>query len=314
MRTRGPTIREVSSPLLDEDLAPMVPEHTTVQIRTRLTDDEFRRLARFMEDYPQVRLRVYGGYDGSIGDLEFLRFFPALRRFSVDALYELPSLDGLRHLSDGLEDLVIGRTRSRRFSLRTLTRFPGLRRLLLEGQQKDIEALGQLPALEDLQLRSISLPDLSPLLPLERLRFLAIKLGGTSELGLLPRIGQLEYVELWRIRGMRDVAPLAGVVSLRGFFLQSMTSVERLPSFGRSVALRSAMLYTMRGITDLAPLAAAPSLESITLIEMCQLQPEDLRPFVGHPALRRATLGLCSDRKNTAAKELLGLAGDEAPD
>ncbi len=312
MRTAGPTIREVSSPLIDEDFAPLVPEHTTVQISTRLTDDEFRRLAAFMEAYPEVRLRVYGGYDNSITDLEFLRYFPLLRRFSVDAMYELPSLDGIRHLSDELEDLVIGRTRSKRFSLRSLARFHHLRRLLLEGQQKDADALGELESLEDLTLRSITLPDLAPLLPLRALRSLALKLGGTRNLELLPRIGNLTYIELWRITGMRDVSPIRDVPTLEGFFLQSMSGVTRLPSFAGAGALRSAVLYTMRGITDLAPLAAAPALEHVRLIEMCQLEPEDLRPFVGHPALRHATWGLCSDRKNHAAYRLLPL-GDPPP-
>jgi hypothetical protein len=305
VRTAGPTLREVSSPLVDEDLAPLVPEHTTVQISTRLTDDEFRRLAAFMEAYPEVRLRVYGGYDGSISDLEFLRFFPALRRFSVDAMYELPSLDGIRHLSDELEDLVIGRTRSKRFSLRNLARFRRLRRLLIEGQQKDADALADLESLEDLTLRSITLPDLSPLLPLTRLQFLALKLGGTRNLELLPRIGSLRYVELWRITGMREVSALAEVLTLEGFFLQSMRGVTRLPSFAGARALRSAVLYTMRGITDLAPLAAAPALEYVKLIEMCQLEPEDLRPFVGHATLQHGTWGLCSERKNSAAYRLL---------
>jgi hypothetical protein len=44
-RFPGPTLREVCSTLIDEDLAPLGPEHTTVQISSRLTDDEFRRLA-----------------------------------------------------------------------------------------------------------------------------------------------------------------------------------------------------------------------------------------------------------------------------
>jgi len=63
----------------------------------------------------------------------------------------------------------------------------------------------------------------------------------------------------------------------------------------------------LRGIIDLGPAAAAPQLESLDLIEMCQLRPEHLRPFAGHPTLRRATLGLCSDSKNAAASKLLGL-------
>jgi hypothetical protein len=306
-RFPGPTLREVCSPLIDEDLAPLVPEHTTVQISSRLTDDEFRRLAGFMADYPEVRLRVYGGYDGSIQDLDFLRFFPKLRRFSVDAIYELPSLEGIGNLSEDLEDLLIGWTRSKRFSLRRLTKFRNLRTLYLEGQQKDFEALGELTSLNNLTLRSITLPDLSALLPLRELTSLDIKLGGTRDIGLLPRIGRLAYVELWMVRGLDDVSPLAEVATLESFMLQALKRVTRLPSFARSTALRGAVLDTMKSITDLSPLAEAPNLERLGLFSMCQLQPEALLPFVGHPALRRGSWGLCSDRKNHAAYDLLPL-------
>jgi hypothetical protein len=304
-RWPGPTLREVCSPLIAEDLAPLVPEHTTVQISSRLTDDDFRQLADFMADYPQVRLRVYGGYDGSIKDLDFLRFFPKLRRFSVDAIYELPSLDGIGLLSDELEDLLIGWTRSKRFSLRNLARFRRLRTLYLEGQQKDFAAIGGLEALEDLTLRSITIPDLSSLVPLRRLTSLDIKLGGTHDLALLPRIGRLTYVELWRIRGVEDVSALAEIETLERFFLQTLKRVTALPSFARSPNLRTVALETMRGITDLTPIADAPKLELLRLIEMCQLEPEALRPFIGHPTLRDGTWGLCSDRKNIAAWDLL---------
>lgn len=306
-RFPGPTLREVCSPLIDEDLAPLVPEHTTVQISSRLTDDDFRRLADFMAGFPDVRLRVYGGYDGSINDLDFLRLFPRLRRFSVDAIYELPSLDGIGHLSEGLEDLLIGWTRSKRFSLRTLTKFRNLKTLYLEGQQKDFAAVGELHALEDLTLRSITLPDLSALLPLRHLTSLDIKLGGTRDVSLLPQIGALTYVELWRIRGMEDVSSLADVPTLERFFLQTLKGVTFLPSLARSPNLRSVALDTMKGITDLAPIADAPNLELLRLIQMCHLEPEALRPFIGHPTLRDGTWGLCSDRKNIAAWDLLPL-------
>lgn len=213
-RFPGPATREVTSPLIAEDLAPLLPEHTTVQISSRLTDDEFRRLADFMAGYPHVGLRVYGGYDGSITDLDFLRFFPRLRHFAVDALYSLPSLDGIGHLSDELESLLIGRTRSKPFSLSVLAQFRNLRTLYLEGQPKDVEAIGELTALEDLTLRSITLPDLSALVPLRRLASLDIKLGGTRELALLPRVGRLTHVELWMVRGLDDISPLGNVETL----------------------------------------------------------------------------------------------------
>jgi hypothetical protein len=306
-RWPGPTIREVCSPLIPEDLAPLVPEHTTVQISSRLTDDDFVRLASFMGNYPHVRLRVYGGYDDSITDLDFLRFFPKLRRFSVDAFYDLPSLDGIALLSDELEDLLIGSTRSKRFSLRNLRKFRRLRTLYLEGQQKDFEAVGELEGLEDLTLRSITVPDLSALLPLRKLSSLDIKLGGTRDVSLLPQIGALTYVELWRIRGIEDVSCLADVPTLERFFLQTLKGVTALPSLARSQKLHSVALDTMKGITDLTPIADAPNLERLMLIQMCHLEPEALRPLIGHPTLRDGTWGLCSDRKNIAAWDLVPL-------
>jgi hypothetical protein len=302
----GPPVREVSSPLTPPELKPLAPEHTTVQVSSRLTDEEFRRLADLMSDRPDVGLRVYGGFSGSIPDLEFLRFFPRLRRFAVE-VYGLTSLDGLRHLGDELESLLIGRTRSTRFSLRTLARFRQLRTLYLEGQQKDFDGLGELGSLEDLTLRSITLPDLSALLPLRRLTSLDIKLGGTRDLSLLPQIGRLEYVELWQVRGLVDVSSVAEIETLERFLLQALTKVTTLPSFARSTRLRSAYLDTMKGISDLSPLADAPRLERLVLVSMCHLQPEALLPFVGHPTLRDGSWGLCSDRKNFAAYDLLPL-------
>ncbi len=63
--------------------------------------------------------------------------------------------------------------------------------MYLEGQTKDIEVVSQLTSLT---LRSITLPNLALLQPLAQLRALDIN-------------GQLEYVELWMIRGFSDLAP-----------------------------------------------------------------------------------------------------------
>ena len=103
-------------------------------------------------------------------DLEFLRFFPTLRRFAADAMWDsLISLDGLRHLPTDLEELGIGATKVR-LDLAVLSRFPELRWLFLEGQTKHLEVIAGLTQVDDLTLRSISMPDLSLLLPMTRLR------------------------------------------------------------------------------------------------------------------------------------------------
>lgn len=305
--------REVSSPLTGEMLRPSLTARGVVQFRSKLTDDDFRQLGEWFRLYPEMTLRAYGSYDHSILDLEFLRFFPTLRRFGADALWDsLASLDGLRHLPTDLDELVIGATRAK-LDLAILTRFGGLSSLFIEGQTKHLEVISGLVALDDLTLRSITMPDLSLLLPLKRLRSLDLKLGGTRNLGLLPRVGDLRYLELWMIRGLTDVSAVGQITSLRALFLQALRQVEALPDFHRATELRRVRLEAMKGLRDLGPLATAPALEAIELIDMRHLQPQDLAPLVGLPRLTAVTPGLGSRRKNDAATALLRLPNVSGP-
>lgn len=273
-----------------------------------LTDSDFARLADWFRKYPQLSLRV--GSDkpgGSIADLEFLRFFPFIRHFgAVTLFHSLQSIEGLRFVSPDLETLDIGATKHK-LDLAVLERFPRLKWLALEGQTKGIAAISTLTALEDLTLRSITLPDLSLLLPMTGLRALDIKLGGTKDLSLLPRIGKLEYLELWMIKGLTDLSAVGRLPRLRYLFLQALRRVEKLPDLSMDTDLRRVHIETMKGIRDLRPLATAPALEQLALVDMLHLQPEDLRPLVGLQNLKGVDVGLGSDRKNKAARALLQL-------
>lgn len=314
-RPPGPELREVSSPLTEEMLDPMPGPGGTVQFSVRLTDDDFARLGEWFEDHRDVGLRAYGSYDGSITDLEFLRWFPHLTDFSADALDDsLESLDGLRHLPESARELRIGRTH-RPLDLAILERFTGLECLYLEGQTKGIEILGGLRGLEDLTLRSVTLPDLSVLLPLDRLLAFDLKLGGTRDISLLPQIGRLEYVELWMVRGLVDLSAIAEVHTLRYLFLESLRRVEELPDLRELRHLVRIHLQNIRGLKDLSPLAGAPALTSLVLEEMGHLQPEDLSCLAGHPTLRAISPRLGGRRKTEAAREVLGLpdAGGKVP-
>jgi hypothetical protein len=305
--------RHVRSPLTAEMLRPSLTGRGVVQFDRRLTDEDFAQLGEWFRAYPEMNLRAYGSYDHSITDLEFLRFFPTLRRFAADALWDsLSSLDGLRHLPPDLEELGIGATRAT-LDLAVLARFPGLTWLFLEGQTKHLEVISGLAALRDLTLRSITMPDLSLLLSLTGLRSLDLKLGGTRDLRLLPRVGELRYLELWMIRGLTDVTAVGRIPSLRALFLQALRQVEALPDFREATELQRVRLETMKGLRDLRPLATAPALEGVELIDMRHLQPEDLAPLAGLPHLKAVTPGLGSRRKNDAAAALLGLPPVKGP-
>jgi hypothetical protein len=177
-----PFLREVASPITEDQLRPLDPRCRVVQFSTPLTETDFVRLARFLESYPEIPLRIYGHY-GHRPDLAFLRHFPFLKGFQAD-VFEIESLDGLANLPDSLEFLAPGATR-RTFSLKQISRFARLTELSLEGHRKDIEVLGGFGSLLHLTLRSITLPDLSLLKQLQSLHSFALKLGGTNQLGLL---------------------------------------------------------------------------------------------------------------------------------
>lgn len=275
-----------------------------VQFSAALSDEEYELVAAALRDHPQAHLRAYAAAD-SIADLEFLRFFPDIRSFTCD-LPSVADLSGLAHLRPDLEWLSVGRT-SRRVSLEPLQRFRSLKVLGLEGHVEDFAVVGKLSALVSLTLRSITLPDLSALLPLTKLRALDLKLGGTADLSQLPAIGQLEYLEIWRVRGLVDLSPIADLLRLQHLHLESLSLVEALPPMEGLDALREVWLQNLRGVRDLAPLASAPALRQLALVDMPHLQPDAVTPLVGHPSLERVRAGLGSTRKNDAVRALLGL-------
>ena len=306
-----PFIREVRSPITEKQLLPLDPQCKVVQFNSPLTDNDFMRLARFLEAYPGIPLRIYGHY-GQTPDLSFLRYFPFLLGFQAD-VYQLKDINGLESLPDNLEFLGLGQTKSR-MSLRSLARFKNLKDLFLEGHTKDFSAISELKNLIYLSLRSISLPDLSALIPLRRLRSLALKLGGTKELSLLPNISELRYLELWMVKGLADLTPIGQLRELRYLFLQDLKQVTQLPSFRLLNNLKRCHIESLKGLKDLCPIAEAINLRELVVVSMKQIPVTGFECFRNHPTLQEASIGLGSLRRNAEVSKLLGLPTPPAYD
>lgn len=308
-----PFLREVRSPLSEEDLRPLDPRCKVVQFSSPLMDHEFQKLSRFLADYPTVPLRIYGHYADGIEDLRFLRYFPTLTGFYSD-VFETKSWDGLEFLPDNLEFFGLGATR-RSLSLAALARFKSVKDLHLDGHKKELEAIKSLVNIEFLSLRSISLPDLSLLEPLRKLRGFALRLGGTKELKF-PELPELRYLELWMIRGLTDISGISELSSLRYLFLQDLKNVADLPSLHALPKLERLHIESLKGLADLSPVVEAVGLRDLLLISMNHLKLDNLRCLLNHPNLRAATIGLGSLRRNKEASEFLGLdavSGDFKP-
>ena len=67
----------------------------------------------------------------------------------------------------------------------------------------------------------------------------------------------------------------------------------------------------LKGMSDFGALEHAPALEEFALIEGSPQQPEQLRPALRNPALRRALAGFGSDRRNREFEQLLDEHGVE---
>lgn len=281
--------------------------------------------AEFFSRRPDVQLRLYT-FAFEQCDLSFTPRMTNVQRFSADCLmsatgvehiaempnlhsleigiYDLESFNFLLNVTPAITELMLGETRSKKPDLQPLTRFKKLTRLYLEGQQKNIEVLADLVALEDITLRSISTPDLSYLRALPRLWSLDIKLGGITDLSALAGMGGIKYLELWQVRELKDIGVISHMLGLQNLFLQSLPLITAIPPLRESRQLRRLLLQNLKGLKDLSELQWAPALEEFILIQGQPQQVEDLLPVLNNPSLRRATAHFGSRRKEQRFAEL----------
>lgn len=260
---------------------PLEADCKTVQFDQPLAPEELERAADLMAQRPDVELYAYGT---ASTDLEFLRHFRTLRRLHL-ALYRLEDVAGFQYVQDTLQALTFGETK-KSFSVTFVASLPHLQELFLVGHKKDVAAISGLRGLTSLGLSRITLPDLSMLLPLTRLRKLSLLLGGTRNLAALPELPELADLFIMRVNRLTDVGVLRELRNLQRLKLDWVRTITLLPSFGALTRLEIVELDTMKGLTDLSPIAGAPALRRLSAVGMPQLTAESFRCFLGHPSLQ----------------------------
>ena len=288
----------VESPITAKNLAAINANIGRVQFGKVLTERDHLKLAERLRQFPQVCLRAYETSTNPARDLDFLRYYPGLKRLDV-GLRGLQSIEGIKHVAGSLEGFYFDST-EKKFSLEFLADLRKLKTLALEGHSAGIEAVSTLENMEDLTFRSITLPGLELLTPLKKLWSLDIKLGGTKNLAALSRLKSLKYLELWQVRGLSDISVISELTSLQHLFLESLKNVKAFPSFRRLKQLRRVKIQNMKGISDLAPLLEAKHLEDFVVRLARHLTPESFLPLVKHPSLKAIGFGLGSTKKNQA--------------
>ncbi|RYG22668.1 hypothetical protein EON82_16420 [bacterium] len=226
-----------------------------------------------------------------------------LKRLDV-SLSSVEDFSFLAELPGGLESLSLGLIHARNRDISAVSKVTGLRTLYLDGHRKGIESITELAQLEDLTLRSITLPSLDILQPMERLRSLSIKLGGTRNLEGLSEMPSIRFLELVQIQKFEDLSPVAKMSGLQNLRLESLPRIQRIPDLSQSKSLRRITLDSMKGLKTLAEVATAPNLEEFAQIAAPPLPPEAYLPVLKHPRLRRMLISGDGRTKRTLVQQM----------
>jgi hypothetical protein len=87
-----PNRLDLEVPGWSRDIPSTAGELQTIPFSSLPPESEPDQLGAFIERHPGVAIRAYGGYDGSITDVEFLRYFRGAHHMAIDALFGRESL------------------------------------------------------------------------------------------------------------------------------------------------------------------------------------------------------------------------------
>jgi hypothetical protein len=166
---------------------------------------------------------------------------------------------------------------------------------------RELEQLGGLASLRQLELYRWPLPSLAPLGGLA-LKRLVLQGGALATLEGMPPVERLELKDLG---ALRSLAPLAAQVGLRSLRIDGLGKAGPLPSLAGLRKLKRVVLVAT-AFDDFGPLAQAPELTELAVCNTSVPTVESFRPLAGHRRLSRAVVGLKSARKNRAVSALLG--------
>lgn len=281
-------------------LDPWRPLHQACErlcLRKMLSDETLRSVAKLWNGRRDVELRLFGY---ATPDFEFLRYFPGLERLNVQTP-SIRNIDGLRHVADSLKEFTLINT-TVRLSLRAVANCTQLDSLHLQRQTKDFAALQSLTGLRSLGLSGASLPDLSALLPFERLQSLFIGFCKPLNLDLLERFPELQSLHFLKINNLHDVSAITLARNLVRLELAWLPHVETLPDLSGLWRLEEIELET-RSLRDISSTAKAPALRFLGLWDCKSLTPKSFECLIGHPTLKRLNFGIgrLKDNEKVAA-------------
>lgn len=278
---------------------------------------------------PDVTFRIYGFYSqsGDLSDLKHMNHvekllidcnrrvhgieaagaLPGLKEFAFD-VFEVESLDVLALVPTTLQQLRIGKTKTKKTDLSVLNRFTELKTLSVNGHTTNIETIGTLSSLRSLYISGMPLKELGYLKNLTDLRELHLSFGGAENLDSLAGMESLQLLKLLRVKGLSDLTVLPELKGLRLLGIEDQPHISSLPSLENLTELQRVFLNNVN-VENMEWAKTSKSLKELALLQMKHINAEDIESLIHHTSLERMIVHLKSAKQQKVAKQAIMAAG-----
>lgn len=278
-------------------------------------DDDRRWWLDILPWLPSHR-RLHLHYSGKElpAQLRELSALNTLHRLNLNT-WAIRDVSVLADLPRTVQWIELGDTKGRKKGLQALKRLPRLTQLSVSGPIDDVASLSVLTSIEQLNFQSQKMDDLKWLKPLKKLREMRLALGTIKSLRGIEALQHLTYLELWFVRGVSDLKPIAALRALDHLFLQTIPDVEKLPDMSMMEGLRTLRLTQMKRLRDLKGMLKAPNLLRMAYVDVeTRFEPKDLAYLTRHPTLEALWVSWKTNHSKTRAMQQIVRASGKSAD
>ncbi|MGC5776751.1 hypothetical protein [Paenibacillus pabuli] len=278
---------------------------------------------------PDVTFRIYGFHSQS-GDLSVLKYMNHVEKLVIDCnrriqgieslgellrlkefafdVFEAESLDVIELVPTTLQQLRIGKTKTKKTNLSVLNRFTELKTLSVNGHTTNIETIGTLSSLRSLYISGMPLKELGYLKKLANLCELHLSFGGAENLDSLAGMESLQLLKLLRVKGLSDLSVLPELKGVRLLAIEDQPHISSLPSLENLTELQRVFLNNVN-VENIEWAKTSKSLKELALLQMKHITAEDIESLIHHKFLERMIVHLKSAKQQKVAKQAIVEAG-----
>ncbi|WP_289031531.1 hypothetical protein [uncultured Paraglaciecola sp.] len=296
------------------------PNITRIQTRGPLTTTTWRLINEaLLPVRPNISIRIYNNF-GEVCDFSFLEHLTNVRDFTANGLmeaknyqafsnlqklerlklsiYKLPDISFLDLINEGVTEIGLFKSSSKKPDLKVLERFKELVKLSIQGHRKNLEHIKKLVSLRNLSLSGLTIDDPRFLYDIQHLKSLSLDLINHESLDHMRELDNVESLAVSEIRNLENTDFLTGFKGLKSLHLDCLNRVEALPSLGCSESIEEITLRDLKLLKNVSFIQGCKKLKSFTYTGKNTIPVKDFEVVAKLPSLKEARIGTGSSKRN----------------